>query len=153
MNDMLDLIRSAPPRAAQVEELLACNADSSPYGLRLNAGEAAQLLECRSQALRSAGRVELGGGILPRLIRAFCASPYLEQDSYAETLAQLQEAFYFCKSEARERLSDGELLDLMVRLFNGPARGSAEYLAETSLDALCRRLREGCPADGDEELC
>ena len=97
------------------------------------------------------GRVEFEGGILPKLIGAFCDSPYAETETWAETLAALQEAFYFFKSEAEDRLTDDELIAFMKSVFNGRAQGSAEYLTGTSLEALCRYARDGWdPRSGED---
>lgn len=123
--------------AAQ-RELQACNAYSARFGLTLRENEIAELVESRAEALRAAGRIEFGGGILPKLIRAICDSPFIMQEDYAAVLSELQEAFYRFKNETMDRLTDDELIGLMVKAFNGRAQGSAEYLAEMSLEALVR---------------
>lgn len=123
--------------AAQ-RELQACNAYSARFGLTLRENEIAELVESRAEALRAAGRIEFGGGILPKLIRAICDSPFIMQEDYAAVLSELQEAFYRFKNETMDRLTDDELIALMVKAFNGRAQGSAEYLAEMSLEALVR---------------
>ena len=88
---------------------------------------------------------------MPKLIQAFCDSPYIDQENYANTLAELQETFYYFKTEAMDRFSDDELIDYMVKVFNGRAQGSAEYLSGTSLEALARYARtEFDPFDVEE---
>ncbi len=124
-----------------LQELRDCNAYSRQFGLVLKEDEIQDLAECRQKALADTGRVEFGGGILPKLIHAFCDSPFIDQENYAATLAELQDAFYYFKGEAEERFSDDELIGLMVTVFNGRAQGSAEYLAGTSLESLCRYAR------------
>ena len=119
-------------------ELRGCNAYSGRFGLTLRENEIAELVESRAEALRAAGRIEFGGGILPKLIRAICDSPFIMQEDYAAVLSELQEAFYRFKNETMDRLTDDELIALMVKAFNGRAQGSAEYLAEMSLEALVR---------------
>lgn len=121
-----------------LQEIRDCNRFSSQFGLILKEPEIRELTECHRKALHDTGRIEFGGGILPKLIYAFCDSPYLDQENYAITLAELQEAFYYFKGEAQERFSDDELIDFMVKVFHGRAQGSAEYLIGTSLVALCR---------------
>jgi hypothetical protein len=121
-----------------VQELRVCNAFSETYGLRLTESEIQELLAERVRILAATGRVEFEGGILPRLIHAFCDSPYVEPDIWEQTLAELQEMFYYFKSESGDRLTDDELLDFMVRIFNGRAQGSTEYLSGTSLEELIR---------------
>lgn len=126
-----------------MEEIKACNEFSGRYGLMLNDGEILELVECRKKALKDADRMEFGGGILPKLIRAFCDSPYLDRGNYASTLAELQEAFYYFKSDAQEAFSDDELVEFMATVFNERAQGSVDYLTTSSLEELCRDAREG----------
>lgn len=126
-----------------MQEIRACNEFSGRYGLVLSEAEIRELVECRKKALKDADRVEFGDGIMPTLIRAFCDSPYLDRESYAETLADLQEAFYYFKSEAEETFSDEELVEYMADVFNERAQGSVDYLTTLSLEELCRDVREG----------
>lgn len=128
---------------AAKEEIRLCNNLGKPYGLCLTEQDITELVELRSQALRNTGRVEFGGGILPKLIRAFCSSPYLDAYNYAETLGLLQDAFYYYKSESQDRFSDDDLIEFMADVFNGPAHGSAELLTTISLEQLCRWARNG----------
>ena len=133
------------------QEVRECNAYSSNFGLSLSETEIAELVTCRAEALRTSGRIEFGGGILPKLIQAFCDSPYINQENYADTLAELQEAFYYFKTEAMDLFSDDELIEYMVKVFNGRAQGSAEYLSGTSLEALARYARtEFDPFDAEK---
>ena len=76
------------------QEVRACNAMSEKFGLSLNEDEIRELVACRADALKKTGRIEFAGGILPKLIYAFCDSPYIQQENYECTLAELQEAFY-----------------------------------------------------------
>ena len=129
------------------EEIIACNDISRRFGLSLSDDEASRLVDGRMAALKSSGRIEFAGGILPKLIYAFCDSPYIQQNEYEVTLAELQEAFYYFKSESEDRYTDDELIDFMLKVFNGRANGSTEYLIGTSLEALCRYAED----DFDDE--
>ncbi|MDD3410985.1 MAG: DUF6323 family protein [Eubacteriales bacterium] len=144
--------------AAAEQKTLACNELSERYGLRLTEAQAHMLALGREKALRDTGRVEFGPGVLPRLIYAFCDSPYLTRENYAQTLAELQDSFYYFKNESEERISDDELIDLMKEAFDGFGQGALESIA--TLDELCRAARNGEPmranpwrrADEDGEL-
>ena len=137
--------------AAAQQEVRECNDYSRKFGLVLSEPEIAELVSCRIEALRASGRVEFGGGILPKLIYSFCDSPYIDQENYESTLADLQESFYYFKTEAMDSFSDDELIEFMVKVFNGRAQGSAEYLTGTSLEALARYARNGFdPFDAEE---
>lgn len=133
------------------EEVRLCSDLNALWGLSLTEQDITELVELRGQALRNTGRVEFGGGILPKLIRAFCKSPYVDPYNYAATLAELQDAFYYFKNECQDRFSDDELIDFMADVFNGQAHGSAEVLATISLEELCRWARNGFQQGFGEE--
>ena len=129
--------------SAAKEEIRRCNDLNQIYGLTLTESDITELVELRGNALRSTGRVEFDGGILPKLIRAFCKSPYVDPYNYATTLAELQDAFYYFKNESEDRFSDDELIEFMANIFNGQAHGSTEVLTTISLEELCRWARNG----------
>ncbi len=124
------------------EEVRLCEDLSRFYGLSLSETDITELVQLRGEALRATGRVEFGGGILPKLIRIFCRSPYVDQQNYAAVLADLQDAFYYFKSESQDRFSDDDLIEFMEKVFNGSARGSTELLSTISLEELCRWARD-----------
>lgn len=128
---------------AAKEELRCCENLNRLYGLTLTEANITELVQLRSEALKSTGRVEFGGGILPKLVRAFCKSPYVDTHNYAATLADLQDAFYYFKNESEDRFSDDDLIEFMEKVFNGPAEGSTELLTTISLEQLCRWARNG----------
>ena len=123
------------------EERRCCNELNRLYGLELTEADITELVELRGQALKATARVEFGGGILPKLIRAFCRSPYVDRYNYAATLGDLQDAFYYFKNESEDRFSDDELIEFMEKVFNGQAHGSTEVRTTISLEELCRWAR------------
>jgi hypothetical protein len=125
------------------QSLEKCNTYTERYGLALSSKDIASLLESRSEALKEQERLELGESILPRLVYAFCDSPFVYQDNYVDVLSGLQDIFYFYKNESMDELSDDELIEYMKDMFNGECQGSLEYLEETCLDRLARDIREG----------
>ena len=88
-------------------------------------------------------RVEFGKGILPEIIETFCDSPYLQQENYADVIAELQEVFYLYKNESEDNLTDEELLAFMKEQFDGVCCGSVAYLEETCLERFARAVRAG----------
>lgn len=131
-----------PERAAQA--LLACNCRTAVYGLTLTEGEAAELARTQARALQTAGRIELGGGVLDRLALAFSDSPYLSQQNYADMLHGLTEMFYQFKNDCGDRISDDRLICFLRRAFDGPCAGSLELLAGSELPRLARELNARC---------
>lgn len=111
------------------------------YGLSLSEAEAAALITNEREALRDSGRIAFGEGVLKKLLYAFCDSPYIDQNSLADTMDALLQTFYYYRNEADGYLSDDELIDGMAFFFNGKAQGSLEYMAESSLGELLRALR------------
>jgi hypothetical protein len=122
--------------AGSVSALERCNQMTQRYGLSLSLQQMRVLTASRAAALREAGRIEFGAGILEDLVAAFCSSPYIEQENFEDTLSELQELFYRGKGESAEQVSDDELLDLMRQLFDGSAHGSTDYLTDMLLERL-----------------
>lgn len=114
------------------------NRRSEPYGLTLSESALQRLLLLRAEVLQQTGRIELGGGVLEKLITAFCDSPYVVQSKYEDTLAELQELFYYFKNECRDLVTDDELLDAMRLIFNSVAHGSVEYLGDIDWETMYR---------------
>ena len=128
--------------------LLKCNTITVRFGLRLTEADAKALAEAQGRVLKASGRVAFMGGVLNELILAFCDSPYINQDSWADTLAELTEAFYVFKNEARDEIDDAEAIALMKRLFDGDwCEGSLDRLREELLPMAARRIREGLPPE------
>lgn len=138
---MKNLIPMAHQIAQARSEIAVCEELNRFYGLTLTEGDITDLVEQRGRVLKATGRVEFGGGILPKLIRAFCSSPYVDRYNYAAILSELQEAFYYFKNESQDRFSDDDLIHFMVQVFNGEAAGAPELLTAISLEELCRWAR------------
>jgi hypothetical protein len=139
--------------AAAQQELLMMNEKTGAFGLKLTAEDAAALADARSDALKGLGRVEVGGGILPKLIDRFKDSPYLWQANYAATLLELVETFYYAKNETEDLLSDGEILAWMKEAFDISCGGSVALLQGRALEQLIREIRYGAEEayeDGEE---
>ena len=100
-------------------------------GMTISAEQAAMLAQHQRTALRDAGRVDFGDGVLKKLVAAFCDSPYIQTNDWADTLAQLTELFYTLKNETRDQLGDDALIAAMAARFNGGAGGSLGALGTT----------------------
>lgn len=124
-------------------QIVSCNEYTKKFGIVINQEDALQLMEERKEVLQENGRIEFGESILPKLIYAFCDSPYLYQDNYMEMISRLQEIFYLYKNESLDEVSDDELIELMKDYFDGDCQGSLDYLEETCLEAFARSVREG----------
>ena len=134
-------------------KLNAANEYTEKFGLKLSEEDGSLLLTERKNILKKQERVEFGEGILPKLIFAFCDSPYIYQDNYTDTLGRLQEIFYMYKNETLDEITDDELIEFMKEQFDGPCQGSVDYLEDTSLEVYARNSRfglHGSKEDDDE---
>ena len=50
-----------------------------------------EIVETRTVSLKSNGRIEFGGGVVEKIIKEFCDSPYISMHNYVETLHELIE--------------------------------------------------------------
>jgi hypothetical protein len=126
-----------------INEVIKCNDFTEEYGLVLTYEQAAELVEARFESLSANGRIELGGGVIDKIIKEFCDSPYVTRYNYAETMQELLKLFYFYKNETLDLLSDDELIKFMKNSFNHSCSGSIELLAERELDKMANNLRYG----------
>ena len=134
-----------------VDEILSCNQRSTRFGLVLTGAQAAELVATRQRALGENGRIEFGGGIIQKIIREFCDSPYLTVQNYAQTLNSLVEIFYAYKNETLDQISDDDLIELMNTLFDGVCQGSLELLEGRELEKIARNLRFGREPEETED--
>lgn len=142
MNHGLLLIRPQAQSDSVKHELAALNDKTRKQGLLLNEAEITMLVERRSEALRETRRIEFGQGPLPSLVDAFYQSPYLNQESYFETMAELQDIFYQLKEETGECIPDEDLIEAMRSLFDTQAHGSLEYLGGLPAEKIVESVRQ-----------
>lgn len=132
-----------------VAELMQCNDYSAKFGLTLTQTQAIELVETRSHALSSNGRIEFGGGVIDKIIKAFCDSPYLSMQDYAQILHELTELFYFYKNETLDLVSDDELIQFMKTAYDGLCQGSLDLL-DRELYRMAENTHFGRAADASE---
>ena len=137
----LRAILETAPAPWEEKALQRAETAAERFGLRLSPEAYERLGEERRRALRETRRLELGEGILPALILAFCDSLYLCQDRWEESLGELQSLFYQFKNETRDALPDAELIAAMARVFEAKG-GSLTARAMTEPEALLRAAVE-----------
>lgn len=134
-----------------VNEILKCNDFTANFGLILTQEQTAELVETRSYALKSNGRIEFGGGVIDKIIKEFCDSPYISMINYAETLHELVEMFYYYKNETLDLVSDDDLIKFMEKAFDGVCQGSLELLSGRELSKMAQNVRYGYALDYTED--
>lgn len=143
MKDFLPIQKLLAQNESEINQIEKCNEFSSKFGLMLTNTQIRTLSEERYNTLKRYGRVELGKGILDKLILGFCDSPFIWQENYMDTLSELQDIFYYFKNESLDEFTDDELIHYMRKSFDNQCQGSIEYLRETSLEDVCRSIRFG----------
>ncbi len=149
--EIMNLAASPLIQKLAVAEVEACNEYTADYGLTLSHKDAVELVETRTIALKSTGRIEFGGGVIEQIIRAFCDSPFIAMHNYVETIHELTEIFYYYKNETLDLMNDEDLIKFMKASFNGVCQGSLELLSGRELANMARNLRFGQAMDYSEE--
>lgn len=126
----------------EITAVLNTNQYTERFGLVLSEEEAKLLVQERFESLKEQQRVEIGKGILDKLIYTFCDSAYIFQDNYVDAITRLQEIFYLYKNESMDELTDDELIDYMKDAFEDECQGSLDYLEDTCLELFAREIRE-----------
>src|SRR5665647_452409 len=124
-----------------VSEIIQCNEITEQYALTLTEQQAVELVETRSHSLEKTGRIEFGGGVIDKIIKAFCDTPYISHYNYTETLNELIAIFYYYKNETLDRMSDDDLIKYMKKYFNGICQGSLDLLKFRELEKMARNVR------------
>lgn len=124
-------------------ELLELNDDTIQKGLILSEIDAKELIDTRNKALSDNSRIEIGIGVLPKIIKKFSESTFIHQSNYSETLNELVDIFYFIKTEVRDKISDNDLIDLMWDYFENRCFGSIELMAGRELEILIKYIHGG----------
>ena len=129
---------------------MACNNYTKQFGLTLTESQAKDLVKTRSHALNANGRIEFGGGVIDKIMKVFCDSPYLSMHNYSKTLHELVEIFYYYKNETMDLISDDELIKFMKTSFDGICQGSLDLLSGRELYRMAKNLRMGYDFDYSE---
>ena len=127
----------------QLARLVETNNETEKYGLTLTEEDAQMILEERKNVLREQKRVEFTEGIVPKIIKEFCDSKYIDQNNYVSTIVRLQEIFYLYKNEMQDEISDDELLHLMKEQYEILCFGDLDYLESTCLMDFADAIRAG----------
>lgn len=145
----LDIVNKR--KQIEIANIKKCNEYTNKYGLILSENQISNLLERRKETLKEIGRIEFREGIIDKLIKEFCDSPYINQENYAETLYELIEIFYEYKNETMDLITDDELIEFMKKSFDGICQGDLEYLSGTVMYRMRENLLRGKPIDYIEE--
>lgn len=148
-NSYLEIVNQR--KQIEIANIKKCNEYTNKYGLILSDNQISNLLEKRKETLKETGRIEFREGIIDKLIKEFCDSPYINQENYTETLYELIEMFYEYKNETKDLITDDELIEFMKKSFDGICQGDLEYLSGTVMYIMRENLLRGKHIDYIEE--
>lgn len=126
-----------------ITQVLQCNEKTAEYQLTLTKQEAELLIDTRQEALKANQRIEIGGGVINKIIDHFKTSPYISQYNYASTISELIDTFYYFKNETLDEISDDDLIELMEELFDGRCQGSIDLLQGREMERIAHNIRYG----------
>ena len=140
-NSYLEIIKSK--KQIEVANIKKCNEFTNKYGLMLSDEQIESLMEKRIDILKNTGRIEFRNGIIDKIIKEFCDSPYINQENYVLILCGLLDIFYEYKNETMDLVTDDELIKFMKKSFNGICKGNIEYLSGTVMYKMKQRVLNG----------
>ena len=132
-NFALDTISSSLMEQQTADRIFACNEEIRKYGLVLTRQQVLALVQTRTNALKESKRIELNGGIVDKLILAFCDSPDIENDTYTDVLQELICLFYDLKNNTWDTVPDDDIIQFLKSAFNTRCHGSLELLSGEAL--------------------
>ena len=118
-----------------LNDIISLNKFTENYGLSLTKEQAITLVKNRNTVLKDIGRIEMGGGILEKLIYEFYDSTYIDKYSYLETLIKLTDIFYLYQGEFDYKLTDEQIIKYMRSKFEKYC-GSLELLEGICFEEL-----------------
>lgn len=117
------------------------------YGLALTPRQELKVVQGWQAAQTAHRRLETSGSLLTLLTTAFCDSPWLNNETLADTLCELCDIFYYFKNEWAEGLTDEELAGHMAAAFN--RHGSLDLLRQRDLERMLWAARGVWESDDD----
>ncbi len=119
-----------------LKQMFELNEITKKFGLTLTKKQIINLIDNRNTILKDLGRIEIGSGILDKIVYEFYDSPYIDKYNYLETLEELTYIFYQYQIEFEYKLTDEQILKYLKKCFNGECAGSLELLKELKLSNL-----------------
>jgi hypothetical protein len=111
-------------------QLMALNDDILENGIVLSEADCKDIAEFRHEALMESDRVEVGLGIIGRIVREFSDSGYVDQRNFRQTAEDLLECFYTLKNETEDKATDDQVMEFLHYLFEEACGGDTSRLYE-----------------------
>lgn len=126
-----------------IKEILELNDITSKKDLSLTYKDTLYLIKNKNNILKDIGRIEVGSGIIKKIIYTFYDSPYIDKYNYLKMLLELINIFYLYQDKFSYILIDEQLLKYMRKCFDTECAGSWKLLESVSFNKLNEYLEEG----------
>lgn len=100
------------------QKLIKLNDESINYGLILKEKDIEEIMKNTNETLKRIGRIETSTNTLEKIIEFVYSSPYTDKDNYIENINDMQEVFYYLKSQVLDLLSDDEVIDILREVYD-----------------------------------
>ena len=100
------------------EKLLKLNDESINYGLVLTQKDINDIMKNINETLKKIGRIETSADALEKVISIVYSSPYTDKENYVENINDMQELFYYFKSQVLDLLSDDEVIEILDKAYD-----------------------------------
>ena len=109
-------------------QIMCLNDRIAEHGIVLSQNDCKDIAEFRHETLIESERVEIGMGILERIITEFSESGYVDQKNFRQVVEDLLECFYIIKNETEEKASDDQVMEFLHYLFEVAVGGDTSKL-------------------------
>ena len=132
MSNYLELFNSTGLVAARNKvisgQLIALNEEIAENGIVLSEADCKDIAEFRHEVLVETERVEVGLGVVGRIVKEFSDSGYVDQRNFRQVVEDLLECFYVLKNETDDKATDDQVMEFLHYLFEDVVGGDTERL-------------------------
>ena len=99
------------------KKLIKLNDESINYGLVLSENDVNNIMKHTNETLTKIGCIETSTSSLEKIIEIVYSSPYTDKENYVENINDMQEIFYYFKSEVLDLISDDEVIEILEKTY------------------------------------
>lgn len=123
-------------------QLMELNKEIEENGIVLSEADCKDIAEFRHDVLVETERVDVGLGIVGRIIKEFSDSGYVDQQNFRQVVEDLLECFYTVKNETEDKATDDQVMEFLHYLFEVAVGGDTSRLYEAeAMDAFVSQMR------------
>ena len=112
-------------------QLMKLNDTIAENGVVLSEADCKDIAEFRYETLVESQRIEIGMGIVGRIVTEFSDSGYVDRNNFSQVVEDLLECFYVIKNETEDRASDDQVMEFLHYLFEVSVGGDTSKLYDS----------------------